>query len=336
MSGFNNEEVLGNGQEEIVDQPTADMGAPQESQAEPANLVEAFKAIRSQNQNMAPASVHAGEPADQGEQGAGDAEAVPGGEQQQTQPAEGSDAGQQPTVLGNDGGQGEPGGSTAPTQDIDYGAYQKSLVDELSRQALQNVRKNFEQQKIQKISISQLYQRDENTGTVKFINPDEPDGRGGYRSFNSRAEAQQWCDAFNKDVDAEFQRAAIAERNKLLEEYRPTRELIEFAPKFQKFDQMKQGIINDMIQPYEIKGANGNVIGYRCNLDAVAGQADKLIARFKANQPQQQAAPAIEPKPQGSGPAIDMKSSGSGSTGSNEPKDLSEALKMYNSQKRSK
>lgn len=197
------------------------------------------------------------------------------------------------------------------------------MIDEINRAAYEKTVEEFQKQGIQKLSVSQLYQRDEERGTVTFINPDNPN-----RPFESRAEAQAFCEAFNKDVDMELRKAAIAERNKLMEQYRPSMELMEFAPKFDSFDKVKQDIIDDLIEPYEIRDNSGKIIGYRCNLDAAASQADKILARFPQAKPEE-AAPV-----KSSEPALDMKSHGAGGAGKGkEPKTLEEAMRMVQQEK---
>ena len=207
----------------------------------------------------------------------------------------------------------------------DYSTYRDGLVSELRKAAFDKVNQEFQNQGIQKISVSQLYQRDEDRGTVTFLNPDNPS-----RPFESRAEAQAFCEAFNKDIDMEFRKAMQAEYNRLNDQYKPTMELIDFAPKFEKFSQVKQDIIDDLIEPYEIRANDGKIIGYRCNLDSAAAQADKILARF----PQQQVAEEPKEEPKSSEPALDMKSHAAGGAGKGkEPKTLEEAMRMVQQEK---
>ena len=200
-------------------------------------------------------------------------------------------------------------------------------MDNLGRQALQDTQAKFRELNIQKINVTDLYSRDERTGSVTFRNPDDE------RSpFRSRMEAQQWCDSFNAQIDNEFRKMATQQRNELIKEYQPTMRLLQFAPKFNEMDEDVKEIFNQIIEPYQIKKGN-NIMGYSCNLDTAAKQAERMVStmktRYKAAQPAQQAAaPQQQVANVGSGPAVDMNTGKNNSGATQEPKSLEEAMRM--------
>lgn len=309
MSGTEEEKVELEGQQDgVVQEP--------EGSAEPSTLAEAFAQYRARNTEAPEPPVPATENA--GDTGTADSYG-----------SAAESAGEPEPPVVESGADTSDGGFADGYEEVDYGAYRNGLIDELGRAAYNKTVEEFKKQGIQKISVSQLYQRDEDRGTVTFINPDNPD-----RPFESRADAQAFCDVFNKDVDTELIKAARAERDRLIQQYRPSLELMDFAPKFDTFDETKQAVLDDLVEPYEIRLNDGRIIGYRCDLDAMAAQADKIIEKFHV-QLQQQQEPA---KNTGSEPALDMKShgAGGGSGKAKEPKTLEEAMRMVQQEKGNK
>lgn len=309
MNGTNQEttELLHEGQIENTEH---------EVQAEPTDLSEALKMYREQNSRMVDEPMEA-------EQAIGSEQ--PGNAEPEGEAASASGQIEMPMEQSS---YGEAGGSAALEPGVDYGSYRNDLTDSINKQAIDETRKLFNEQGIEKLSVRQLAKRDESTGEIVFENPDNP-----RRPFTSRSEAQQWCDSFNRDVDEEFKRTAMEKRSQLLEQYKPAMQMIDFAAKFSKFDKLKQEVIDEIIAPYAIT-SNNQVVGYRCDLDKAAEQADKLIAKL-GNGMLRESTPKA--KPNGSGPATDISGSGTPSSEIEaEPKNLSEALAMYNKSKRKK
>lgn len=189
------------------------------------------------------------------------------------------------------------------------------------------VRREFADQQISMWSINDIYERDEQTGRVRFRNPDDPN-----RDFASRYEAQQFVDAMNKQITAEFRSRVNQKQRELVQEEAPRLRTLEFAPRYNAMDQTTRDIFDDLIEPYAVRNKAGEVIGFNIQLEPMARQAEKIAQRFRAAAP----APAgQEPdaKPEPKGPALDMKT-GASQTGDIEPKTIGEALKMYDKKQR--
>lgn len=218
------------------------------------------------------------------------------------------------------------GGSAAGSEQIDYMASGRGLIQEINQQAAVAAQQRFREQGIKKLSVSDLYVRDERSGSVLFKNP-ENEGR----PFATRMEAQQWCDSINRDIDEHFKQEAINTRNEYLEAAAPTLRLLAFAPKFDALDSRQQDVFDKLVAPYAITDEVGGTIGYSCDLDIALAQAQSIAAAFSTpaaaiaaangaadSQPVAPAAPT--------GPALDMKTSGGAGTPAGEPKTLQEAF----------
>ena len=222
------------------------------------------------------------------------------------------------------------GGSTTSVEPVDYDDVRKQALTEIQRQAIASVRKEFADQGIDNYSINELYQRDENTGQVIFINPDNE-----RQPFTSRAEAQQWVDAFNKQVNDEFRSRINAKQRELIQQNAPKLRLIDFIPRYETMDDTSKEIFDDIIEPYEIRDGRGQVIGYNCDLNHAANQANKIAKRFNAGT--QANNPADTQAAKGSSqPATDLPSGANTSGKAEEPKTIGEALKLYDKSKNKK
>lgn len=175
-------------------------------------------------------------------------------------------------------------------------------------------------------SINDIYERDEQTGRVRFRNPDDPN-----RDFSSRYEAQQFVDAMNKQISTEFRQRVNMKQRELIQQEGPRLRTLEFAPRYNAMDQTTKDIFDDLIEPYAVRDGAGDVIGFNVNLEPVARQAERIAARFKQQAPTAPAAAQEKEKP--TGPALDMKT-GASVTGDAEPKTIGEALKMYDKKQR--
>ena len=193
------------------------------------------------------------------------------------------------------------------------------------------MRQEFSKNQITPCTIEELYQRDEQTGRVTFKNPDDPQ-----HDFASRAEAQAWVDAFNKQIETRFRQEINKKQRELVQQSAPQLRLIEFASTFNAMSKAEQDIMDDLIEPYAVKDARGNVVGFNVDLNAMANQARKIAARF----PQAPAANAPEDSQEAqeapSRPAMNMPTGTGQSADEAEPKSIGEALKMYDKSQREK
>lgn len=222
------------------------------------------------------------------------------------------------------------GGSSDVIEPVALDARRKEILTNIQQQAIREVRKDFSDNKVVPCSIEDLYQRDENTGMVTFKNPDNPN-----MDFNSRAEAQQWVDAFNKQIEMRFRQDVNKKQQELVSQSAPMLRLLEFAQRFESLDENTKFVLDDLIEPYAVKDGSGNVIGYNCDLNAMANQAQKISKRFAVPAADKGQAEAEQKQP-GSRPAMNMPTGNSDNSSEAEPKTVGEALKLYDKQQREK
>ena len=156
-------------------------------------------------------------------------------------------------------------------------------------------------------------------GTVRYYNPET--GRE-FTGPNPRADARAWVDEYNRELADQFNAACAKVERQKMGEYEPAIQVLKFAPKYDALDDMTRGLLDDIIEPYEVKDSSGNLIGYSCDLNAALNVAKKQMARFKDyTKP--------EPKP-ATGPEEDMKKGSAKGNSQPEgkfvPKSLEEAM----------
>lgn len=295
---------------------------------EPVDLAQAFKMYNQANRPAAGSDVE-----DDESDGVGNGTGEPGvpsvdtGEGPDEEPPAGDAA-----DPADDGGSGEgAGGSANVIEPVDFDARRQEILRNIQGQALQQVRQDFSKNGITPCTIEELYQRDEQTGRVTFKNPDDPD-----RDFASRAEAQQWVDAFNKQVEMRFRQEVNKKQQELVTASAPQLRLIAFAPKFESMSKAAQDILDDLIEPYAVKDNAGNVVGFNVNLEAVAAQAEKIAKRFPGEPAANTSEDPQEPAQQANRPAMNMPTGNGKAPEEEEPKSIGEALKMYDRKQREK
>ena len=151
------------------------------------------------------------------------------------------------------------------------------------------------------INDPDICKRDED-GVPHFYNPET--GRE-FTSDNPRRQAQQWCDDYNRELAQVFNQAVETYKQELMKNVQPSIAVRKFAPKYEKLDDIRKGMFDNVIQDYEIRDSNDKVIGYSCDLDKALAMVDRQIAMIQNYAKQHQ--PAQENKP--TGPALDMKTS---------------------------
>lgn len=201
------------------------------------------------------------------------------------------------------------------------------MLKDVQQEARRRIAEKFSKAGVRPMDISDLYERDENTGRVTFRNPDDPD-----RPFASRYEADQWCDSINKQINAKFRQEVANEIQKLTKDLAPRLNLLDFAPQWQQMSDEEKEMFDVLIEPYAIVDENsGDVIGFNCNLQAAARQATAICQKFNSRQSQgfqqaaQQAPQRKQRQQQPSMPAFDAKT-GNGAGDDDEPKTLEEAM----------
>ena len=294
---------------------------------EPQDIAQAFQMVRENNQAAAkPAEpekqsipdeagsdgyIDRGQEAQAGTGGIGDQD---DGSQVAPEPAVGE-------------GAGTLGGPTAGVETYDYGSLQNNLIASLQMEAQQNVLKKFKENNIQVMDIGDLYERRED-GTVVFNNPDNPN-----RPFESREQAQAWINSMNQQIQNAYNQEVYKEQQNLYELARPSIALIQFAPVYDSMSEAAQNIFDDLIEPYSVRAANGDVIGFNCNLPAMARQALKIVDQYGIGK---QTAPAQQQAPKQKTPAMDLKSGSGSSSDEPEPTNIAEAMALLNKRNKEK
>lgn len=306
---------------------------------DPASIEDAMRMLRQDNQQDAGSSV--GDSSMEQSEGAAGSEQV-----QEESPAQGQEGteygssiqGQDQSNV-SDGGPADTGQvSQEPTdslEDIDYREVSKAYIQSTQRLAIDAANKLFRDNNISKVTINDLYSKDER-GRVSFNNPDDPD-----RPFQSRAEAQQWCDAFNAQVDSEWRRTVQNNQRGYMQDIQPMLRLMDFAPEFNSMSKKEQGVFDNIVEQYAIKDRTGMTIGYSCDLHNAKRVAMNICSAHLSDddsKQQQSTSPGSDQKIQGGGPAVDAKTSGTGNPQNDikDPKNIEEAMKLIAASKKEK
>ena len=176
------------------------------------------------------------------------------------------------------------------------------------------------------ISDPDICKKDER-GVTRYYNPDT--GRE-FSGDNPRHQAQQWVEAYNQELQRQFNEGCAQMEQKYYEEYAPAIRVLEFAPKYDRLDEVRRGMLDDLIEDYEVHDEHGDLIGYSCDLDKALGVVEKQIKRLSGI--------ASSRKPAES-PALDLKSSQKTATDKPEKKEyksIAEAMADIEDQKLSK
>ena len=266
------------------------------------------------------------------------------GESGQTEGTSGSDA--EPVAEGqsddaqldgtNAGGSGAADGAAGETvSEFDYSAEEvnetiSSIESSIEDQAVSDVANAMKASgKIRvtrdgklgaSINDPDIYTKDED-GVPTYINPET--GRP-FTGDNPRAQAKQWVDDYNAELEQAFNKIAKQRIDELKKEKEPIVRTLKFAETYKKLNDVQRDMLDSLIEDYEVKDEDGNAIGYSCDLDKALAQVNrqisKLTERGKALHPKQE-------KPAPTEPALDMpQSTGSSENKPPEFKSLAEAM----------
>lgn len=280
--------------------------AEPEAGEEPDDLASAFAALQRSRQDDADGDVgDGGDDSDDNEEEEDDDEAL------------------------DDEGQDADGGPGDGYAGADYQALQDQLTAEVNRAAMQQAVAEYQRDGIRPITMNDLYQRDQSTGRVTYINPDDSS-----RPFSSRMEAQQWIDSFNSQLRQEIQARARAVSRELSEQMAPARRLLAFAPTFDAMDAQTREVFDDLVEGFEVCNQRGDVVGYTCDLNRMAERARRMAEKYGRKGGGNGATRREEQRK----PAEDLRSHGSASARrkdpNREPKDLNEAFEIMRERRR--
>ena len=300
------------------------------SAPEPVDIAQAFKMVNEANRAAAEEPVapgEAGQPDDEGEQPAGEGTEAPASEEGAAESV--SDT----TEDIGDNTDGNVGGSSAVIEPVDYSPRKQEILKNIQARAIEEVRKEMKEQGIELWTMNDIYERDENTGRATFRNPDDPNN-----PCKSRAEAQNFINAINSDIENHFRNEVNKKQQQLVQQSLPTLQMVDFANTYQAMSQIEKDVFDDLISPYALKDNRGNIVGFNVNLEAAANTARQIAKRFNMSQ---QAAPAQQDNKQQERkppeqPALDIKTGNGVSPDEEEPKTIGEALKRFDEQNRKK
>ena len=170
------------------------------------------------------------------------------------------------------------------------------------------------------INDPDIYTKDED-GVPTYINPET--GRP-FTGDNPRAQAKQWVDDYNAELEQAFNKIAKQRIDELKKENEPIVRTLKFAEAYKKLNDVQRDMLDSLIEDYEVKDEDGNAIGYSCDLDKALAQVNrqisKLTERGKALHHKQE-------KPEPTEPALDMpQSTGSSENKPPQFKSLAEAM----------
>lgn len=206
--------------------------------------------------------------------------------------------------------------------------FEEDINTEIRERAINDIAKEFVKRGVRNrngalgatLDDPDICKRDED-GVPRFYNPET--GRE-FTGDNPRRQAQEWVDDYNKELARVYNEACQQYEKVLKQEVEPQIAVRRFAPKYDKLDEIRRGMFDNVIQDYEIKDNNGNVVGYSCDLDKALALVDRQISMIQGYAKKHQG----EQKPAPTGPALDMKTS-SGAVPSGEqkpPSSLAEAM----------
>ena len=212
----------------------------------------------------------------------------------------------------------------------DYQALQDQLTSEIQQAAMQQAVAEYQRDGIRPITMNDLYKRDQSTGRVTYINPDDSS-----RPFSSRMEAQQWIDSFNSQLRQEIQTRARAVSRELSKQMAPARRLLAFAPTFDAMDAQTREVFDDLVEGFEVRNQQGDVVGYTCDLNRMAEQARRMAEKYGRKSGGNGGTTRREEQRK---PAEDLRSHGSASARrkdpNREPRDLNEAFEIMRERRR--
>lgn len=170
------------------------------------------------------------------------------------------------------------------------------------------------------INDPDIYTKDED-GVPTYINPET--GRP-FTGDNPRAQAKQWVDDYNAELEQAFNKIAKQRIDELKKENEPIVRTLKFAETYKKLNDVQRDMLDSLIEDYEVKDEEDNAIGYSCDLDKALAQVNRQIAKLtergKALHPKQE-------KPAPTEPALDMpQSTGSSENKPPQFKSLAEAM----------
>lgn len=245
--------------------------------------------------------------------------------------------------LGPDGYDNSSDGSFGETEDtpqaehMDIEAYEKEIRGSIESRAIEEMAKAYIQKGFRhtgdklgaNINQEDILKRDSD-GRVHYYNPDT--GRE-FTGDDPGAQAQAWCDRYNKQLADSFNDSCTKYIDHLMEEQKPTIEMLKFEATYDNLDPIRQSMLDNLLEDYEIV-KDGEVIGYSCDLNKALAAVNRQVRTIQEKYRMSHTTTSEE-KPKASSPALDIKSSAKDATKSNkkpEFKNIAEAMEWEQDQ----
>ena len=269
----------------------------EEAPANPTDLAEAFAMLRENDRTAAQTSVADDE--------SGQSQGADRGGIQGTQQG----AGEQPDIseqLSN-----TSGGAAVDLSGFDALSQAKQAYADLRSLVVEAKRKEWADKGYKKFTVRDLARRDEQTGRIIYVNPnDRPEDweRPGYQGLTIE-QAKTWCDVTNDDLNDQWKKECSELEKEYVQKARPYFELLAYADTYSKLNPVEQYYVDTITDSYAMRNAQGQVMGFSCDLNKVTQIAKQLAAN--APQMQQQSQPVNNVRQ----PATDARSSAGTSKG---------------------
>lgn len=253
-------------------------------------------------------------------------------------------------VQDNAGGSDNLGGGTAPQDagtpmDVlgvtseEVESYRQTVVDAVEDRTIREVAEAYIKKGARHtngklgatIEDEDICKRDAD-GVPHFYNPDT--GKE-FTGDNPRRQAQEWVDDYNKALAANFNATCADYSKQLMEQEAPAIAVLEFAPKYDELDPVRKAMFDNIVEDYEIKDKDGEVIGYSCDLNKALEAVNRQVRSIQAMRKNEgESSQPLDTTSAGTGPALDMKASAGGSADNKPPKfnSIAEAMEYQQDQ----
>lgn len=204
------------------------------------------------------------------------------------------------------------------------------MVDDIRDRAIDDVAREFIKRGIRNrdgrlgasIDDPDIMKRDSD-GVPVFYNPET--GRE-FTGDNPRRQAQEWVDDYNRELADAFNGACERYEAALVQREAPMMAVLEFAPKYEALDPIRQGMLENLIEDYEVEDDDGNLVGYSVDLDKALAIVDRQVAMIQGYA-RERASSSATPSQTQTGPALDMRNSvGAVQAERRAPQSLAEAM----------
>lgn len=126
-------------------------------------------------------------------------------------------------------------------------------------------------------SINDLMKRGED-GVITFINPDT--GRE-FEGGDPRSAAKQWVDAYNSDFRDTFNAACQRVEEKIMEQYQPVINVLEFGDTYDKLDDVRKNMLDAILENYEVRQKDGTLIGFSIPMNTALSMVNSQVSRLQ-------------------------------------------------------